>query len=212
MSRILVVHASVFGAGAQLADLAGESLGRAGAQVRVRRVTELAFPEHQHANTQRAPVVTADDLAWADGFVFCSPSHTGLLSASMKVFVDQNHDHAVAGAYKDKTFTALATSSFAHAGQERVVENLNAIAAAWGCILVPPSTANLTINKHDGNPYGLSFVLPKGRLEDLDTVSDVLDAHFGRFVRITEQLHPAPVEPEAPTPIPTAADVFGGAP
>ena len=32
------------------------------------------------------------------------------------------------------------------------------------------------------------------------------------FVRITEQLHPAPVEPEAPTPIPTAADVFGGAP
>lgn len=219
MARVLFVFSSLFGANAELASLTESALGALGAEVRVRRVHEVALPGDVQPSAEGADIASADDLAWADGFVFSSPSHTGLLSASVKAFIDENHDAAIAGAYVNKTFTAMATSSFAHAGQERVVDALNAAAAAWGCILVPPSTTNETINRLDGNPYGLSFVLVHGRLPDVDVAKEVLAAHLTRFVAVTDAVAPLrAATPPAPasagssatphTP-PTAADVFG---
>lgn len=214
MARILFVYSSVFGANAELAGLTESALGALGAEVRVRRVREVVLPDAVQPSAEEHPLASADDLAWADGFVFSSPSHTGLLSASLKAFIDQNHDAAVAGAYLDKAFTAMATSAFAHAGQERVVDDLNAIGAAWGCVLVPPSTANPVINKLDGNPYGLSFVLSHGKLADAGVAKEVLETHFARFVAVTDALVPlraatAPTEPSSPPGPPTAAAVFG---
>lgn len=188
MARILVVYSSLFGANTELAGLVETAVKGAGAQVRLRRVREVALPDDVQPVAETAELADADDLAWADGFVVSSPAHTGLLSASIKAFVDENHDAAVAGAYLNKTFTAMATSNFAHAGQERVVDDLNAIGAAWGCILVPPSTANTTVNKLDGNPYGLSFVLEHGRLADSAIAAEVLGEHLTRFVTVTQAL------------------------
>ncbi|MFM9378791.1 hypothetical protein, partial [Gordonia sp. VNK21] len=126
----------------------------------------------------------------------------------------QDHDAAVAGAYLNKTFTAMATSAFAHAGQERVVDDLNAVGAAWGCVLVPPSTASATMNKLDGNPYGLSFVLAHGKIADTAVAAEVLSEHLSRFVAITDALAPVRAVGGSASPDqpghqpPRAADVF----
>ena len=106
----------------------------------------------------------------------------------MKAFIDANHEAAVNGKYLNKTFTGMATSGFAHAGQERVVDDLNAVAAAWGCLVVTPSTANPDLNRLNGNPFGLSFVLQHGKIADVDVVTQVLKIHFKRFVAVTEAL------------------------
>lgn len=190
MSRVLVVFSSLFGANAQLAELAEAALTAAGAETRVRRVEELVMDDIVRPEAKESEVATAEDLAWADGIVLTSPSHTGLPSASIKGFIDEHHDAAVSGDYLNKTFAAMATSGFAHAGQERVVDSLNAVGAAWGCVLVPPSTANSTINKLDGNPFGLSFVLRHGKIPDTEVAAEVLAEFFSRFVAVTDALVP----------------------
>lgn len=186
MVNILIAISSNFGANLTLATILENVLHGLGATTRIRRV------ETNPSNPELAAVdhATAEDLEWADGFVFSSPSHTGLLTAAMKTFIDTHHDAAVAGKYLNKTFTAMATSGFAHAGQERVVDNLNAIASAWGCILVTPSTANADLNRLNGNPFGLSFVLQHGKISDIETTEEVMKVHFKRFVRITKAIAP----------------------
>ncbi|GAA4261798.1 flavodoxin family protein [Dactylosporangium darangshiense] len=214
MARILIVYSSLSGANAMLAGLAASALGATGAEVRVRRVPEVAFPGAVQPAADGVKAVSADDLAWADGFVLSSQSHTGLLSASIKAFIDAHHDAAVAGSYLNKTFTAMATSAFAHAGQERVVDELNAVGAAWGCILVPPSVASARLNVLNGNPYGLSFVLEQGRIPDTDAAREVLDAHLHRFAAITDAMVALSAasavggESALNRRIPTAAEVF----
>jgi len=214
VARILIVFSSLFGANAELARLTETALAATGAEVRTRRVPEVALPQDVQPAAAHEQLATPADLDWADGFVVASPSHTGLLSASIKAFIDENHDAAVAGAYLNKTFTAMATSAFAHAGQERVVDDLNAVGAAWGCVLVPPSTASATMNKLDGNPYGLSFVLAHGKIADTAVAAEVLGEHLSRFVAITDALAPVravggSASPEQPGhQPPRAADVF----
>lgn len=182
MVRVLVAISSQFGANLVLAQWLEAVLVDLGAQVRLRRVeTEETRPA-----LAAIECASAEDLEWADGFVFSSPSHTGLLSATMKAFIDRNHDAAVKGRYLNKTFTGMATSGFEHAGQERVVDNLNAVAAAWGCLVVTPSTANAELNELNGNPFGLSFVLHHGKLPDAATTQHVLAIHFARFVAVTQ--------------------------
>ncbi|WP_276781916.1 flavodoxin family protein [Actinomyces gerencseriae] len=212
--RILIVFSSLFGANAELARLVEQTVTRAGAQGRTRGVPQLVLADRQVPQAQ-APSATSEDLDWADGLIFSSPSHTGLPSAAIKAFIDEHHEAAVKGKYVNKTFTAMSTSGYAHAGQEGVVNDLNAAAAAWGCIIVPPSTANAQINQLDGNPYGLSFILTNGKLPDTETIRTLLQTHLERFVMITQSVsgmphaahHASATAPSASRA--RATDVFG---
>lgn len=186
MVKILIAISSNFGANMKLAQILSPVLEGLGASVRVRRVE----PHAPSSELSKLEYASADDLEWADGFVFSSPSHTGLMSSAMKAFIDAHHDAAVTGRYLNKAFTGMATSGFAHAGQERVVDDLNAVAAAWGCLVVTPSTANADINRLNGNPFGLSFVLQHGKIPDDEGVTEVLNIHFKRFVSVTAALIP----------------------
>ncbi|MGU3575311.1 flavodoxin family protein [Brucellaceae bacterium C25G] len=184
MTKILIAISSNFGANMKLAQILAPLLEGFGANVRIRRVE----PHAPSSELSKLEYASAQDLEWADGFVFSSPSHTGLMSAAMKSFIDTHHDAAVNGHYMNKAFTGMATSGFAHAGQERVVDDLNAIAAAWGCLVVTPSTANSDLNRLNGNPFGLSFVLEHGKIANPEVVAEVLSIHFKRFVEVTSIL------------------------
>ena len=190
MPKILVVFSSLFGANASLAEDIRKALVSAGADVRVRGVKQIVLAQDQTAAAADHPDATGEDLAWADGYVFTSPAHTGLLSAAMKAFIDEHHDDAVAGHYLNRTFTGMSTTGFKHGGQERVVDELNAAASAWGCIIVPPSTANASLNVLDGNPWGLSFVLEHGALPGREEMAEILTPHLNRFVEVTRTLLP----------------------
>lgn len=200
MARILVVSSSLFGANADLAALIRPVLAGLGAEYRLRGVKQLVLAG-QMAPGARAIMARGDDLAWADGFIFSSPAHTGLLSAAMKAFIDEHHDAAETGAFIDKTFTAMATGAYLHAGQEHVVAELNAVAAIWGCVLVPPSGADAVINHLNGNPWGLSFTLHHGRVDNRAAAEKAVRSHLTRFVAVTDALaatrreHPPGREP-----------------
>ena len=182
--KVLVVFSSIFGANAALAEQCQAVLEEAGADVRVRGVPQLVLGQYEVASAKAHPKASAEDLEWADGYLLTSPVHTGALSASIKAFVDSEHDGAIAGKYQDKTFTSMATGELPHSGQESVVKQLNSIGDAWGCVVVAPSTANPELNNSDGNAFGLSFTLVKGKLPE--GIEPALSQHLNRFVKITE--------------------------
>ncbi len=186
MANVLVVFSSIFGANADLAQQAETALIRAGATTRVRGVPQNVLAAHEVPSAKAHPKADEADLEWADGYVFLSPVHTANLSAAMKAFVDNHHEGALAGKFANKTFTAMATAELPHSGQEVVVNTLNSIGSAWGCVIVAPSTANSTLNSEDGDAFGLSFTLEKGKLPE--DIAPALDAHLGRFVGLTQKL------------------------
>ncbi|WP_164996663.1 flavodoxin family protein [Actinomyces minihominis] len=189
MPKILVVFSSIFGANAALAAEAEKALESEGAEVRVRGVPQLVLGQHEVEAAKAYPDATEEDVLWADGYVFTSPVHTASLSASLKAFVDSLHDGAVAGKYENRTFTGMVTAELRHSGQEIVAKQLNNIGEAWGCVVVAPSTASLALNELDGNAFGLSFTLDKGKLPE--GIGPVLSDHLSRFAQITNAMVPA---------------------
>ena len=186
MSRILVVFSSLYGANAELAGMIRPALARSGAEVRLRGVAQHVLPGQMVARAKSAIAVAPADLEWADGFVLTSQVHSGMISASMKAFIDEQHDAAETGAFLDRTFTAMATGAYGHAGHEHVVDELNLAGAVWGCVLVPPSGADAALNHQNGNPWGLSFGLRHGRIADRQSAAAALQAHLRRFAAVTE--------------------------
>jgi NAD(P)H dehydrogenase (quinone) len=96
--RIAVIHYSATGNVHQLASALAEGAAEEGAEVRLRRVRELAAEETINANPKwtahrdsvaSMPEATLDDLDWTDGFAFGSPTRFGLPAAQRKHFHDQ---------------------------------------------------------------------------------------------------------------------------
>jgi hypothetical protein len=103
MTRVAVIYYSATGNVHPPAEAAAEGAGEAGAQVRLRRVAELAPAAAIDANpawrahvdaTADIPVATIDDVRWADGPAFGSPTRFGNISAQLKQY---GTAHASAG-------------------------------------------------------------------------------------------------------------------
>ena len=97
-TRIAVVYYSATGNLFMLASAIAEGAASEGAEVRLRKVRELAAEEVIAANprwvahreaTADIPEASIDDLEWADGFAFGSPTRFGLPAAPLKLFLDQ---------------------------------------------------------------------------------------------------------------------------
>ena len=99
MTKIAVVYYSASGHVYNLADALAQGARDAGADVRLRRVPELAGEEiirqqdawHEHYVTTMGSVEEAslDDLEWADGLALGTPTRYGLPAAQLKHFIDQ---------------------------------------------------------------------------------------------------------------------------
>ena len=97
-TRIAVIYYSATGTVHRLAQAVAEGAENVGAEIRLRAVPEL-FPEmvisqNQHwgkhrSETQDAPEAELDDLGWADGFAFGTPTRFGNVAAQLKLFMDQ---------------------------------------------------------------------------------------------------------------------------
>ena len=93
--------------------------------MRLRRVAELAPEEAIAANprwvahraaTADLPEATLDDLEWADGFAFGSPTRFGLPAAQLKQFLDQTGGLWARNVLVDKVGTAFTSASTGHGG------------------------------------------------------------------------------------------------
>lgn len=163
--NILVVFYSTYGTNHAVAQVAAEAAGAAGAEVRLRRIAETA-PEAvvngqdawkaQAEKTSDIPVVSHEDMEWADGYFFSAPTRYGVSASQLRVFIDTLGPLWMKGALANKTFTATTSAQNAHGGQEATILSLYTTAMHWGAIIVAPGYTDPAIFESGGNPYGYS--------------------------------------------------------
>lgn len=192
--RIAVIHYSATGVVHQLATALAQGATSAGAEVRLRRVAELAPPEaiatnprwQAHQERENAaggtPLASLDDLAWADGIGLGSPTRFGGPAAQLKNFLDQTGSLWFKGVLASKVVTAFTSASTAHGGLESTVLATLNVAYHWGAIIMPLGYGPAVVSKSTGNPYGTSWVSRKGSLPD----DDALAAARAQGVRLAE--------------------------
>jgi NAD(P)H dehydrogenase (quinone) len=166
MTKLSVIYYSSTGTVDAMARRCAEAAEKQGAEVRLRRVAELA-PEsaiaandawqQHHEAVKDEPVATADDVTWADAVLFGSPTRYGNIASQLKQFLDTLGGQWSRGELADKAYSGFTSSSTAHGGQETTLLALYNSIYHFGGIIVPPGyTDQLKFN--DGNPYGVSQV------------------------------------------------------
>ena len=173
--KVAVIYYSAPGNVHALAKAVAEGAEEAGAEVRLRRVAELAPDEAIDANpawranveaTRDVPVATHDDLAWADAYAFGSPTRFGNISAQLKQFLDTSGPLWFEGRLTDKAVTGFTSSSNAHGGSESTLLALYNTVYHWGSIVVPTGYTDQTIFAAGGNPYGTAHPSGAGALQE----------------------------------------------
>jgi NAD(P)H dehydrogenase (quinone) len=193
MTKIAVIYYSATGNVHALAEAVAEGAVQAGAQVRLRRAAELAQAEAIDSNprwrahvdvTADVQVATNDDVRWADGLAFGSPTRFGNISAQLKQFLDSTGPLWAAGELANKVATGFTSASNRHGGNESTLLALYNTLHHWGAILVAPGYTDESVTQAGGNPYGTAHASAGG-----PPTSDVLAAaryQGRRLAAITE--------------------------
>ncbi|WP_043633075.1 NAD(P)H:quinone oxidoreductase [Nonomuraea candida] len=195
--KVAVIYYSATGAVHALARAVAEGAASAGAEVRLRRVAELAPDSaidqnplwRQHADAAGAiPEASIDDLAWADAFAFGTPTRFGAPAAQLKQFIDQAGGLWHEGGLADKPVTAFTSAFNRHGGSEATILSLGNVFYHWGALIVPPGFTDPAVYAAGGNPYGTSHVTgPAGEGPDL-AVLEAARYQGRRLARITIRL------------------------
>lgn len=169
--KVLVVYYSLFGNTYQMAKAVVEGAKRvAGCEVLLRRVAELMPQEiiDQNERMKEAqeaqrdvPVVTLDELAEADGYVFGSPTRYGNMCAQLKNFLDQTGGLWTQGKTIGKPAGVFACTASLHGGQETTLLTMMVPLFHLGMIIVgvPYSVQELLSTTRGGTPYGATAVV-----------------------------------------------------
>lgn len=171
MTNIAVIYYSSTGNVHALAEAVALGAEETDAEVRLRRVAELApanvidskpaWRAHL-AKTAQVPVASLDDLRWADGFAFGTPTRFGNVSAQLKQFLDTAGAVWAEGALADKPATAFTSAINVHGGNESTLLALYNTMHHWGAIIVPPGYTDEAFSAAGGNPYGVSHPSGEG--------------------------------------------------
>ncbi|MDG4765681.1 NAD(P)H:quinone oxidoreductase [Solwaraspora sp. WMMD406] len=171
-TKVSVIYYSATGTTYAMAQAAVEAAEKAGAEVRLRKVRELAPDEairsnsgwHAHRlETQDVMEAEIDDLDWADAVVFGTPTRYGVMAAQLKQFIDSSGPLWAKGALVDKVFSAFCSTATAHGGQEATLTSLFNVFYHWGGIVVTPGYVEPS-QFVGGNPYGGSHTSNNGEI------------------------------------------------
>jgi NAD(P)H dehydrogenase (quinone) len=192
--NVAVIYYSATGNVHALAHGVREGAEKAGAEVRLRKVHELAPPEAIRSNpaweahvaaTSDVPEATLDDLAWAHAVIFGSPTRYGLPAAQLKEFLDTTGPLWEQGILADKVYAGFTSSATRHGGQESTLLALYNTFYHWGGFIVPPGYTD-DIQFEVGNPYGVGHFSDDGRApvgdQDL-TAASYLGERVARVAR-----------------------------
>ncbi|GGT28733.1 NAD(P)H:quinone oxidoreductase [Streptomyces purpureus] len=168
MTNVAVIYYSSTGNVHLLAQAAADAAEKAGAEVRLRKVAELApqavidakpeWAEHAQA-TRDIEIAALDDLEWADVILLGTPTRFGQCAAQLKQFIDTTGGLWAQGKLVNKVTSAFTSTSTTHGGQESTLLALNNTFYHWGSIIVPPGYADaVQFAPANGNPYGTSSV------------------------------------------------------
>jgi NAD(P)H dehydrogenase (quinone) len=164
-AKVAVIYYSATGNVHALAEAIAEGAASTGAEVRLRRVPELAPDAAIDANpawrahveaTPHIEVATPDDLVWADAYALGSPTRYGNIAAQLKQFIDTTGGVWAAGRLQDKAATAFTSAGNPHGGNESTLLALYNTFYHWGAFIIPPGYTDPSIHAARGNPYGIA--------------------------------------------------------
>ena len=163
--KLAFIYYSSTGSNYQLCQWGAEGAKKAGADVRIVRVQELApasaiasnpaWQAHVDA-TQDVPVATMDDLEWADAIIFSFPTRYGGVPSQMKQFIDSTGGLWFQGKLVNKVVSAMTSAQNPHGGQEATLLSFYVSMFHWGAIIAAPGYTSNVIYGAGGNPYGTS--------------------------------------------------------
>jgi NAD(P)H dehydrogenase (quinone) len=171
--KILVAFYSTYGTNDAVATSAAQAAKAAGADVRLVRFAETAPAEvvasqdawkAQADKSARVPVITHDDMVWADGYFWSAPTRYGAAPSQVRAFIDTLGPLWLKGKLANKTFTATTSAQNTHGGQEATLLGLYTSVMHWGAVIVAPGYTDAALSAAGGNPYG--FSMTAGALDD----------------------------------------------
>ncbi len=199
MANIVVVYYSAYGHTYEMAKALEQGAQSAGAETRLRKVRELApeeviatqkgWADHRVA-TQHVHEATLDDLEWADGFAFGTPTRFGGPAAQLKQFIDTTGSLWQKGSLANKAVTSFSGAMNPHGGQESTILALNNVFYHWGAIIVSLGYTDPSVYAAGGNPYGASNT---ANSDGVDEAVLKAASHQGvRLARVAEALVKSP--------------------
>jgi NAD(P)H dehydrogenase (quinone) len=192
-AKVLVAYYSATGHVHAIARAIAAGAEEAGAEVRLRPVEELAgellISQNQAWGRHRSeiadePTATLEDLDWADGIAFGTPTRFGNVAAQLKMYLDEAGELWQEGKLVNKVVTAFTSSQTTHGGQESTILALNNTFYHWGSIVLPLGYTAVEVFNGGGNPYGTSYTSGTRVGEpDADTLA-VAHAQGRRLARV----------------------------
>jgi NAD(P)H dehydrogenase (quinone) len=194
--NLAVIYYSSTGTNYQLAQWAAEGGSEAGAEVRVLKVPELApqaaidsnpaWKSHVEA-TKHVPVVSLNDLEWADAIVFSIPTRFGNMPGQVKQFLDTTGGLWFQGKLANKVVSAMTSAQNPHGGQEQTILSLYTTMYHWGAIVAAPGYTDPVIFGSGGNPYGTSVTVDQsGKL--VEDVQSTVKHQSKRTVQVAQAI------------------------
>lgn len=194
--KVSVIYYSATSSVYTLAQQAVAAAEKAGAEVRLRKVRELAPQEAIDSNegwskhaleTQDVVEATAEDVVWADAVIFGTPTRYGNVAAQLKQFFDTLGPQWAAGELANKVYTGFTSTGTAHGGQESTLLAMYNSFYHFGGIIVPPGYTDPS-KFVDGNPYGASHVSANGANPPQEVDLTAVAYSATRAVEIAAQL------------------------
>ena len=192
--KLAIIYYSSYGTNHQMAAIAAEAAKAAGAEVRLLKAPETA-PDHVVAGTDAwqaqaekaadIPNATAEDMEWANAYLFSAPTRFGIMASQMRAFIDTLGGAWAKGALANKAVSAMTSAQNAHGGQETTLVSFYTTIMHWGGIVVAPGYTDGVIFKTGGNPYGYSHT--QGT-DFTDEVESAISHQARRLVEIAAKL------------------------
>jgi NAD(P)H dehydrogenase (quinone) len=203
-TNILVTFYSTYGHIHRMARAVAEGAERVpDITVRLRRIAELeearkafsaqdAYVQAQQAQADLA-IVTHDDLRWADGIAWGTPTRYGNMTAQMKQFIDTTGGLWLKGELEDKPAGIFTSTGTIHGGQETTILTALVPLIHLGMVFVGTpygqNPQNLVTDGIGGSPYG------PGTLAGTDNARQPVEAELttarnlgSRLARIADRL------------------------
>jgi NAD(P)H dehydrogenase (quinone) len=195
--KLAIFYHTMTGRNYQMALAAKEAAEAAGAEVRLRKMRELLPEDYLQSNpawvdyaerSKDVPEADLEDLAWADAYIFGTPTRYGNIAAQMKLFIDSAGKLWQEGKLSNKPVSAFTSAMNPHGGQESTLLALYNVFYHWGAFIVPPGYTDPAVFPAGGNPYGVSSDAPHGDLEVKEPVLEAVRYMTRRVVQVTEWL------------------------
>ncbi|HEX2143247.1 MAG TPA: NAD(P)H:quinone oxidoreductase [Glycomyces sp.] len=186
--KVSVIFYSATGNVTALARQIAAAAEKSGAEVRLRRVAELAPQAAIESNPAWAanvaqiaeiPEATPDDVEWADAVIAGSPTRFGNVASQFKQFLDTLGGLWFQGKLAGKVYSGFASASGKHGGNESTLLALYNSFHHFGGIVVAPGYSSEVLFAN-ASPYGVSH----WNGSDIDETT--LDAAAAQAERVVE--------------------------